>query len=63
MFDIPLEKPRGVRQVAEMVYGAPIRYKQLAGDVCMPEQLVRMSIFGPQVVASPTICIGQAALM
>jgi Zn-dependent peptidase ImmA (M78 family)/transcriptional regulator with XRE-family HTH domain len=41
MFDIPVEKPRGLRQIAEMVYGNPIRYRKLAEDVAMPEQLVR----------------------
>lgn len=44
MFDVPLEKPRAVRQVAEMIYGTPIRYKKLAEDVSMPEPLVRMII-------------------
>jgi Zn-dependent peptidase ImmA (M78 family) len=41
MFDVPLEKPRALRQVAEMVYGNPIRYKKIAEDVRMPETLIR----------------------
>jgi len=44
MFDVPVEKPRAVRQVAEMVYGNPIRYKKLAEDEKMPESLVRLII-------------------
>jgi len=44
MFDVPVEKPRFVRQIAEMVYGIPIRYKKLAEDVGLPEDLVRAII-------------------
>ena len=44
MFDVPVEKPRAVRQIAEMVYGNPIRYKRLAEDVGIPENLVRAII-------------------
>ena len=44
MFDVPVEKPRAVRQIAEMVYGNPIRYKRLAADVGIPENLVRAII-------------------
>jgi hypothetical protein len=44
MFDVPIEKPRAVRQIAEMVYGSPIRYKKLAEDVGMPESFVRAII-------------------
>jgi Zn-dependent peptidase ImmA (M78 family)/DNA-binding XRE family transcriptional regulator len=44
MFDVPIEKPRAMRQIAEMVYGNPIRYSQLAEDVGMPEQFVRTII-------------------
>jgi Zn-dependent peptidase ImmA (M78 family)/transcriptional regulator with XRE-family HTH domain len=41
MFDVAIEKPRAVRQIAEAVYGLPIRYKKLAEDVGMPESFVR----------------------
>ena len=41
IFDVPVEKPRAVRQIAEIVYGPSIRYKKLAEDVGMPENLVR----------------------
>src|SRR6266852_2502883 len=41
MFDVSIEKPRAVRQIAEIVYGNPIRYKRLAEDVAMPESFVR----------------------
>jgi Zn-dependent peptidase ImmA (M78 family)/transcriptional regulator with XRE-family HTH domain len=44
MFDVPVEKPRAVRQIAETVYGIPIRYKKLAEDVGMPETFVRSII-------------------
>lgn len=44
MYDVPVEKPRVVRQIAEMVYGNPIRYKKLAEDVGMPENFVRAII-------------------
>lgn len=44
MFDVAVEKPRAVRQIAEMVYGNPIRYKKLAEDVGMPENFVRAII-------------------
>lgn len=44
MFDVPVEKPRAVRQVAEMVYGNPIRYGKLAEDVSMPEHFVKAII-------------------
>ncbi len=41
MFDVPVEKPRLVRQIAETVYGNPIRYGKLAEDVAMAETFVR----------------------
>jgi Zn-dependent peptidase ImmA (M78 family)/DNA-binding XRE family transcriptional regulator len=44
MFDVPVEKPRLMRQIAEIVYGNQIRYKKLAEDVGMPENLVRSII-------------------
>jgi Zn-dependent peptidase ImmA (M78 family) len=44
MFDVPVEKPRAVRQIAETVYGNPIRYKKLAEDVGVPENLVKSII-------------------
>jgi len=44
MFDIAVEKPRLMRQLAEIVYGNPIRYKKLAEDVGIPENLARSII-------------------
>jgi Zn-dependent peptidase ImmA (M78 family) len=44
MFDVAVEKPRAVRQIAEIVYGEPIRYKKLAEDVGMRENFVRAII-------------------
>lgn len=42
--DVPVEKPRAVRQMAEMVYGKPINYQRLALDVSLPASLVRQII-------------------
>jgi len=44
MFDVAIEKPRAIRQIAEIIYGNPIRYKKLAEDVAMPESFVRSMI-------------------
>lgn len=41
MYDVLVEKPRLVRQIAEMVYGNPVRYKKIAEDLGMPEPFVR----------------------
>lgn len=42
--DVPIEKPRAVRQMAEMVYGKPIDYQRLAQDVSLPASLARQII-------------------
>jgi Zn-dependent peptidase ImmA (M78 family) len=34
--DVPVEKPRAVRKMAEVLYGIPINYKRLAGDLRLP---------------------------
>lgn len=39
--DVPVEKPRLVRQVAEIAYGNPVRYKKMAEDLGMPESLIK----------------------
>ena len=44
MFDVPIEKPRALRQVAEMVYGIPVRYRKPAEHVLYPENLVKAII-------------------
>jgi Zn-dependent peptidase ImmA (M78 family) len=44
IFDVPVEKPRALRQIAEIVYGVPIRHKRIADDVGLPENLVRSII-------------------
>jgi Zn-dependent peptidase ImmA (M78 family) len=41
MYDVAVEKPRVLRQVAELVYGNPVRYRTLANDAAMPEELVK----------------------
>jgi Zn-dependent peptidase ImmA (M78 family)/DNA-binding XRE family transcriptional regulator len=58
MFDIPIEKPRLMRQLAEIVYGNPIRYKMLSEEVGLPETLVRSIIEAhakrtPEVAPTP----------
>jgi Zn-dependent peptidase ImmA (M78 family) len=42
--DIPIEKPRFIGQIAEMLYGVPIDYKSIAAQMNLPIQLVRNTI-------------------
>jgi hypothetical protein len=42
--DIPVEKPRMISQMAELIYGIPINYKKLASDVNLPVQLVKETL-------------------
>ena len=42
--DIPLEKPRALRQMAELLYGVPINYQRLARDVRLPELLLQETL-------------------
>ena len=39
--DVPLERPRALRQMAELVYGAPLDFERLARDVHLPQALVK----------------------
>jgi Zn-dependent peptidase ImmA (M78 family) len=39
--DVPVEKPRAVRKMAELLYGDPIDYRRLAADVSLTPTLVR----------------------
>jgi len=39
--DVPVERPRAVRKMAEVLYGIPSNYKKLATDLRLPRQLVR----------------------
>lgn len=39
--EIPVEKPRALRKMAELVYGSPISYVQLAKDLTLSPQFVR----------------------
>ncbi len=39
--DIPVERPRALSQMAEMLYGAPIDYRQLAEASALPALLTR----------------------
>lgn len=40
-FDIPLERPRLLRQMAEHIYGKPLDYPRIAGDACLTPQAVQ----------------------
>lgn len=55
--DVPVERPRALRQMAELLYGKPINYAKLAADACLASALVRQIVelhagAGPD--ASPT---------
>jgi len=34
--DVPIERPRGLRKMAELLYGVPIDYAKFARDLCLP---------------------------
>lgn len=38
---VPVEKPRAIRQMAELIYGEPINYRQMAEDTKLTEQFLR----------------------
>lgn len=40
-FDVPLEKPKLLRQMAEHIYGKRLDYSQIASDVCLTPENVR----------------------
>jgi len=42
--DVPLEKPRGLRQMAELLYGNPISYQEFAQDVRLPVTLLQETL-------------------
>ncbi len=39
--DVPVERPRAIRQMAELLYGKPINYQRLGADVGLPARFVR----------------------
>jgi Zn-dependent peptidase ImmA (M78 family)/DNA-binding XRE family transcriptional regulator len=39
--DIPVEKPRAVRKMAELIYGTPPDYRRIASDLNLPLPLIR----------------------
>jgi Zn-dependent peptidase ImmA (M78 family)/DNA-binding XRE family transcriptional regulator len=49
---VPEEMPRAIRQMAEMAYGNPIAYGQLARDIDLPEDLL-MDIIGEYAGKAP----------
>jgi Zn-dependent peptidase ImmA (M78 family) len=42
--DIPVEKPRGLRQMAELVYGRPIDYERMAADTHFSASFLRSAM-------------------
>lgn len=38
---LPIEKPRGLRKMAEIAYGAPLDYRRLAQTLCLPYALTK----------------------
>ena len=49
--DVPVEKPRAMRRMAELLYGIPPDYKRLASDLKLPVALVRDVIDGSAIAA------------
>jgi hypothetical protein len=43
---VPVEKPRAVRKMAELLYGEPPDYRRLAGDLQLPVALIRSVLDG-----------------
>jgi Zn-dependent peptidase ImmA (M78 family)/transcriptional regulator with XRE-family HTH domain len=39
--DVPIERPRGLRKMAELLYGLPINFGKLARELDLPTSLVR----------------------
>jgi len=39
--DVPAEKPRGLRQMAELIYGRPINYEKMAADMHLTSSFLR----------------------
>ncbi|MDP9454862.1 MAG: XRE family transcriptional regulator [Actinomycetota bacterium] len=52
-FAVPVEKPRAVRQMAELLYGKPIDSRRLADDAKLTEQFVREVIDAYQGAGKP----------
>lgn len=42
--DIPVEKPRAFRQMAELLFGLPIDYRRFSREVRLPETLLRETL-------------------
>lgn len=49
--DIPVEKPRAMRKMAELLYGDPPDYRRLASELNLPLALIRNVIEGSAVVS------------
>jgi Zn-dependent peptidase ImmA (M78 family)/DNA-binding XRE family transcriptional regulator len=51
--DVPIEKPRGLRQMAELVYGRQINYERMAADLHLSPSFLRQTM--QQYAESPEI--------
>lgn len=58
--EITIEKPRGLRQVAEIAYGHPIKYAQLAADAQLTVDMVRAILGGYDEPTLESIAISKA---
>ena len=43
-FDIPIEKPRAISQMAEILYGTPVVYNNLAADMNLPSKFIKETL-------------------
>jgi Zn-dependent peptidase ImmA (M78 family)/transcriptional regulator with XRE-family HTH domain len=53
--DIPIEKPRALRQMAEIVYGKPINYARLAAESQLTVEMVRQVVEGYEEAPVPPV--------
>lgn len=53
--DVPIEKPRSLMQLVEMIYGLPVPYERVAAEASLPVQLVReiLSAYAPGQASAP----------
>lgn len=52
--DIPIEKPRAVRKMAEVLYGKSVNYRKMASDFRIPTHRIREIIDAHATNAQPT---------
>jgi Zn-dependent peptidase ImmA (M78 family) len=52
--DVPVEKPRALRQMAEIAYGRPINYARLAAESQLTVEMVRQIVEGYEEAPAPS---------